>query len=421
MPDMPFPPGEPIRLRDDEERWFAPVFDIADSVVPAPNQRHWDPAPWREVEWVGFVAPAASPHAPDPAAIEAEASDLSTTSTTPAAAKDAAWPAIDDDDQPLPASKQLRRPGAGIGRLLRLAAGFAALGLVAVVLYHGGERLAGLAGATPPPAVVSSAPAMATEDQSITTVAVPIDTGPATAVSGPAAGYLDRARAGDPIAQYDIAVLYARGDGLPRDDSEAATWFREAALAGNLAAAFNLGVMYERGLGVTQNMGEAVAWYRRAAAGDFAAAAYNLAIAYAEGSGTPQDWAAAAQWYHRAALLGVVPAMVNFAIAYEKGEGVEASAAHAYAWYRAAARRGDVVAAQRAAQLFRRFTGTQKVQAVTLAAALVTALHEPGAASAHQSAGTVGKASGVRAAKPGNRIGGASLDVGRPGPPQPPG
>ena len=46
---------------------------------------------------------------------------------------------------------------------------------------------------------------------------------------------------------------------------KAVKWYRQAAKQGNAAAQFNLGLMYRKGEGVTRNDKEAVKWYREAA------------------------------------------------------------------------------------------------------------------------------------------------------------
>jgi uncharacterized protein len=189
--------------------------------------------------------------------------------------------------------------------------------------------------------------------------------------------YLDRAKAGDPVAQYDLGVLYARGSGLVQDFTSAASWFHAAAAQGNVSAEYNLGVLYDRGLGVPQSATEAINWYRSAADQDHPGAQYNLALAYADGRGTDQDFAAAARWYERAARQGLPAAMVNLAILYETGQGVDRSLIDAYAWYGAAGERGDSAAKDRAEELFRQFTDQDKARAQGLAATIGAAVNGP--------------------------------------------
>ncbi|HEY1797686.1 MAG TPA: tetratricopeptide repeat protein [Stellaceae bacterium] len=186
-----------------------------------------------------------------------------------------------------------------------------------------------------------------------------------------------KAKAGDTGAEYDLGLIFARGDGVPQDYAKAVGWFREAAINGNVPAQFNLAVLYEHGLGVPQNMNEALIWYHSAAARNYPSAQYNLAISYAQGHGTPQDLVAAARWYLRAAQQGMVAAMVNFAILCEGGQGTDKSPTMAYAWYRAAGSRGDEDAAKRADELYRQFSeSVQKAADMALGTA-EDSIHEP--------------------------------------------
>jgi hypothetical protein len=175
--------------------------------------------------------------------------------------------------------------------------------------------------------------------------------------------YTDRAKAGDSEAQIALAVLYAKGEGVPQNYAEAAAWFRRAAEKGVMRAQYDLGVLYERGRGVPEDAAQAVAWYRKAAEQNHPLAQYNLAVAFTKGEGVHRDPFEAAVWYHRAAAQGVVAAMVNLAILYERGEGVETSTADAYAWYRAAARRGSAPAKRRADEMLQAFSPWDQTRA----------------------------------------------------------
>ena len=73
------------------------------------------------------------------------------------------------------------------------------------------------------------------------------------------------AQQGDATAQFNLGWMYAKGEGVPQDDREAAQWFRLAADQGHATAQFNLGVMYANGQGVPQDYQEAAQWYRLAA------------------------------------------------------------------------------------------------------------------------------------------------------------
>lgn len=73
------------------------------------------------------------------------------------------------------------------------------------------------------------------------------------------------AEEGTPHAQYDLGVIYAYGDGVPKDEAKAAAWYQKAAAQGNKYAQFELGVMYEFGRGVSKDEAKAAEWYQKAA------------------------------------------------------------------------------------------------------------------------------------------------------------
>jgi TPR repeat protein len=73
------------------------------------------------------------------------------------------------------------------------------------------------------------------------------------------------ADAGNAEAQYQYAMLYARGLGLRPSDALAASWMRRAADQGHAAAQYELGRMYLSGHGVPDDRREAIAWLTRAA------------------------------------------------------------------------------------------------------------------------------------------------------------
>ena len=72
--------------------------------------------------------------------------------------------------------------------------------------------------------------------------------------------------AGDPESQVALAGLYEAGLGVPRDDREAADWYRKAAIQGHRIARINLGEAYARGHGVKRDLVRAWYWLGLAAA-----------------------------------------------------------------------------------------------------------------------------------------------------------
>lgn len=155
------------------------------------------------------------------------------------------------------------------------------------------------------------------------------------------------ATAGDPAAQFELALRYAEGRGLARDSKAAFQWFEKAAGRGLAPAQYRLGALYEKGVGVDRDYARAREWYRRAARAGNARAMHNLAVLHAEGGEGKPDYVSAAEWFQKAAELGVRDSQFNLAILYARGLGVGQSFIKSYLWFSAAAAQGDEDAAKK--------------------------------------------------------------------------
>ncbi len=74
------------------------------------------------------------------------------------------------------------------------------------------------------------------------------------------------AEKGDAVVQLKLGRLYAEGDFVEKDDSEAAKWYLSAAEQGQADAQVWLGMGYQTGKGVPKDYVEAYAWFDVAAA-----------------------------------------------------------------------------------------------------------------------------------------------------------
>ena len=77
-------------------------------------------------------------------------------------------------------------------------------------------------------------------------------------------------------AQFNLAHMYANGEGVPENDSEAVKWFRKAADQGKAEAQSNLGYMYGNGEGVPENYIRAYVWWSMAKTQGSATAVRNI-------------------------------------------------------------------------------------------------------------------------------------------------
>ena len=153
-------------------------------------------------------------------------------------------------------------------------------------------------------------------------------------------GFRLAAEQGHAESQYLLSTMLDAGEGLPKDDAQAAHWERKAADQGHAYAQANLSFRcYAAG-----DFQEAFAWCERAAHSQLAWAQYHLGLMYRKGEGIPQNNSEAAHWYRLAATQGFPEAQAKLADLYYVGLGVPLSYPDAAAWYRKAADQGNAEA-----------------------------------------------------------------------------
>ena len=172
----------------------------------------------------------------------------------------------------------------------------------------------------------------------------------------------DLAEQGNARAQLELGNMYASGQGLARDESEAADWFflaaeqrnvaallrlTDIAKEGNSVARSRLGLLAQRGssraqmsislAAMSENPDVAYAWMRRAAEQNHSWAQAGLGVAYHSGmGGMKEDKEAAVAWTRKAAEQGVAMSQFLLGFMHYTGDGVPRDLVQAYAWLRAA-------------------------------------------------------------------------------------
>ena len=112
------------------------------------------------------------------------------------------------------------------------------------------------------------------------------------------------AEQGDPTAQNSLGRMYAKGEGVIQDSTEAEKWFRRAAENGLAEAQFNLAIMYFAGRGVPRDYSESMHWARLAAEQGDLDAMLMLGTMYTSGRGEKRDSVLGHKWLNLAAALG---------------------------------------------------------------------------------------------------------------------
>jgi TPR repeat protein len=106
------------------------------------------------------------------------------------------------------------------------------------------------------------------------------------------------AERGDANAQYETGRMLFGGKGTTIDAQQAVNWLQKAVNQGHKKAATRLGIIYYKGNGVPANPGRAVELFKSVAASQVLAQ-YYMGEAYADGRGIAQDFHAAIDWYQQ--------------------------------------------------------------------------------------------------------------------------
>ena len=117
--------------------------------------------------------------------------------------------------------------------------------------------------------------------------------------------YARSAELGNPIAQYNLAMMYSNGESVYVDYQQAVYWFKKSAEQEFAPAQYRLGEMYyfEKG-GLPRDLGMAVELFREAAEQHDPDALMNLAMLSGTGEGVPHDTEKALFWIKQARKSG---------------------------------------------------------------------------------------------------------------------
>lgn len=155
------------------------------------------------------------------------------------------------------------------------------------------------------------------------------------------AHYSRGADRGEPDAQYNLAICYFKGQGVPADAARAVAWLEPAAKTGDADAQYRLAKALSSGEGAAQNPGRALELFHRAAEQRHARALSALGWAYRDGNGTAPNPELALRYFREAAELGHAEAVCAVGASLATGNGIARDDAEALVWLRRAAEQGD--------------------------------------------------------------------------------
>ncbi|HID35785.1 MAG TPA: sel1 repeat family protein [Ghiorsea sp.] len=157
--------------------------------------------------------------------------------------------------------------------------------------------------------------------------------------------WLERAaKSGDVAAQFNLGLLFARGDIFSPNDEQALYWWKLAEQNGNNKAQMMLALFYHLGRGVGRSEEKAIDWYEKAATSGHRDALYNLAMIYYYGRGVEQNYKKAAAYLNKLANKGDAEAQNLYASLFLDGKGVTYNPQTAITWFSRAAKAGNTFA-----------------------------------------------------------------------------
>jgi hypothetical protein len=116
------------------------------------------------------------------------------------------------------------------------------------------------------------------------------------------------AQAGNPLAQFRLAMAYRQGDGVPMNGPAEIRWLEVAAAQGEPASEDLLGTVYEygqsRNYGVADNWDTAARLWQSAASQGWMLGEFSMGRANQYGIGVPLNLQIAISWYDKAAAQG---------------------------------------------------------------------------------------------------------------------
>ncbi len=131
---------------------------------------------------------------------------------------------------------------------------------------------------------------------------------------------------GSAFAQWALATLFDPGIELGPESAtvhpngaKAAYWYRKAAERGLAAAQMNLALLYDRGTGIPRDRLQAAAWYERAAEQGVEQAQWRLGTLLLRPEGIPGNPAKGLYWLCRAAGAGEAKLQYGVGGIYEYG------------------------------------------------------------------------------------------------------
>jgi len=143
---------------------------------------------------------------------------------------------------------------------------------------------------------------------------------------------LSKAQSGDAQSQYELAMCYRKGSGVPKDYQKSFEWTEKAAAQNQQDALFNKAVCYLQGEGVAINETAAVKIFSELSEKDNAKAQFGLAMCLLTGRGSTKNEKEAVKLFLKTAEKGDANAQYYLGRCLLNGIGVSQNKKEAIDW-----------------------------------------------------------------------------------------
>ena len=150
------------------------------------------------------------------------------------------------------------------------------------------------------------------------------------------------ANLGNAEAQYNLALCYQQGTGVPKNDTLANSWMLKSANKGWTDAQSNISSSFSLGRGIRQDDYQAFYWALQCANQNDPQCISNVIDYYREGIGTEEDLDSMIAWQSRLALLDskgdihlakkIITARLNLVKMYKEGDLIPRDLFKCYIW-----------------------------------------------------------------------------------------
>ncbi len=155
---------------------------------------------------------------------------------------------------------------------------------------------------------------------------------------------IQAADAGDPKAEYCLAIRHMLGRGVEKNVDEARRLYESSARKGYADGQHGIGAMYYLGYGMKKDLDLARKWFEKAGEQNHAEALFRLGLMYESGTGVDVNMYQSFNYYSKAAELGHVSAQNNLGVMLWSEKGPYQNKKKGIHYLRMAADKGDQVA-----------------------------------------------------------------------------